>query len=174
MDELRRHEPRTIESAGDQVSPVITYSSGLPFTLGYSDYTKQVPSDAPNRVNGDTHAFHSQITGSPGNNLTFYNPVNIDAGGIFTRPGLDQIGNVGRNTVFGPRFFNGDISVQKNFTIREKTTLQLRADGFNAFNHINFGTPNGNIDQGGQITNGAYPNGASNPRQLQFSGRVQF
>ncbi len=159
---------------GIQISPVITYSSGLPFTLGYSSYSQQVPTDAPNRINGDTHAFHSQITGSPGNNLTFYQPVNIDAGGTFTRPALDQIGNVGRNTVFGPRFFNGDISVQKNFTIREKTTLQLRADGFNAFNHINFGTPNGNIDQGGQITSGAYPNGASNPRQMQFSGRVQF
>ena len=159
---------------GIQISPVITYSSGLPFTLGYSSYGQQVPTDAPNRVNGDTHSFHSQITGSPGNNLTFYQPVNIDASSTFSRPGLDQIGNVGRNTVFGPRFFNGDISLQKNFTIREKTSLQLRADGFNAFNHINFGTPNGNIDQGGQITNGAYPNGASNPRQLQFSGRVQF
>ena len=159
---------------GIQISPVITYSSGLPFTLGYSTCSEQVPGSAPCRINGDTRAFHSQITGSPGNNLTFYQKVNIDAGGTFTRPGLDQIGNVGRNTVFGPRFFNGDISLQKNFTIREKTTVQLRADGFNAFNHINYGTPNGNIDQGGQITNGAYPNGASNPRQLQFSGRVQF
>ena len=159
---------------GIQISPVITYSSGLPFTLSYSTCSQQVPTSAPCRVNGDTHSFHEQLTGSPGNNLMFYQPVNIDSGSTFTRPALDQIGNVGRNTVFGPRFFNADMSVQKNFTIREKATLQLRADGFNAFNHINFGTPVGNIDQGGSITNGAYPNGATNPRQLQFSGRVQF
>ncbi len=159
---------------GIQISPVITYSSGLPFTLGYSTCSQQVPTSAPCRVNGDTHQFHSQVTGSPGNGLTFYQPVNIDNSSTFTRPGLDQIGNVGRNTVFGPRFFNGDISLQKNFTIRERTSLQLRADGFNAFNHINWGTPNGNIDQGGTITGGAFPNGEANPRQLQFSGRVQF
>ncbi len=166
---------------GIQISPVITYSSGLPFTLGYSGYGQQVPSDAPNRVNGDTHQFHSHITGSPGNGLSFYDAYNLNGSGPFTQPAQNQIGNVGRNTVFGPRFFNADISVQKNFTIREKTTLQLRADGFNAFNHINFGIPqntsgnsSNNIDQGGSITNGAFPNGDSNPRQLQFSGRVQF
>ena len=159
---------------GIQISPVINYSSGLPFTLGYSNCNQQVPTSAPCRVNGDTRQFHSQVTGIPGNNLTFYQKVNIDAGGTFTRPALDQIGNVGRNTVFGPHFFNGDISVQKNFSIRERAQLQLRADGFNAFNHINWGTPNGNIDQGGTITSGPYPNSSANPRQMQFSGRVQF
>ena len=160
--------------SGIQISPVINYSSGLPFTLGYSTCSKQVPTSAPCRVNGDTRQFHSQETGIPGNNLTYYQAQNIDAGGTFTRPALDQIGNVGKNTVFGPHFFNTDLSIQKNFSIREKTQLQLRADGFNAFNHINWGTPNGNIDQGGTITSGPFPNSSSNPRQLQFSGRVQF
>ena len=160
--------------SGIQISPVINYSSGLPFTLGYSSCSQQVPTDAPCRVNGDTHQFHPQVTGIPGNNLTFYQAQNIDAGGAFTRPALDQIGNVGKNTVFGPHFFNTDLSIQKNFSIREKTQLQLRADGFNAFNHINWGTPNGNLDQGGTITSGPFPNSSANPRQLQFSGRVQF
>ena len=161
--------------SGIQISPVINYSSGLPFTLTYSTCSQQVPSDAPCRVNGDTRRFHSQETGIPGNNLLFYQTYNIDSGnGPFLRPGLDQIGNVGRNTVFGPHFFNADLSIQKNFLIREKLTFQLRADGFNAFNHINWGTPNGNVDQGGSITNGPFPNNSANPRQLQFSGRFQF
>ena len=159
---------------GIQISPVITYSSGLPFTLGYTTCSAQVPTDAPCRVNGDTHQFHPQVTGIPGNNLTFYQKQNIDDGGAFTRPAIDQIGNVGRNTVFGPHFFNTDLSIQKNFSIRERAQLQLRADGFNAFNHINWGTPNGNIDQGGTITSGPFPNSSANPRQMQFSGRVQF
>ncbi|WP_433984704.1 hypothetical protein RBB78_09170 [Tunturiibacter empetritectus] len=50
----------------------------------------------------------------------------------------------------------------------------MRADGFNAFNHINWGAPGGNVDQGGSITNGPFPNNSANPRQLQFSGRFQF
>jgi outer membrane receptor protein involved in Fe transport len=160
---------------GFQISPVINYSSGLPITLSYSSCNQQIPSDAPCRVNGSASRFHSQETGIPGNNLLFYPAQNIDSGnGPFSRPGLDQIGNVGRNTAFGPHFFNADLSIQKNFLIREKLTFQLRADGFNAFNHINWGSPNGNVDQGGSITNGPFPNGSANPRQLQFSGRFQF
>ena len=70
--------------------------------------------------------------------------------------------------------------MQKNFQLRERITFQLRADGYNAFNHINWGTPQGNgtannfINQGGQISSGPYPGGSANPRQMQFSGRVQF
>lgn len=160
--------------SGFQISPIINYSSGLPFTLSYSTCNAQVPGDAPCRVNGITRAFHSQESGIPGNNLRYYQPIPLDGSRTFTTPGLDQIGDVGRNTVFGPHYFDTDLSLQKNFTIREKYTFQLRADGFNAFNHINWGNPNGNIDQGGSITSGPFPNSSANPRQMQFSGRVQF
>ena len=173
---LLNHAPGFINQivSGIQISPVINYSSGLPFTLSYSGCNSQVPGDAPCRVNGSGTNFHPNESGIPGNNLLFYQKYNLAATGPFTTPGLDQIGNVGRNTAFGPHFFNGDISLQKNFLIRERYTFQLRADGFNAFNHINWGTPNGNLDQGGSITSGPFPNSSANPRQLQFSGRVQF
>ncbi|MGI4827735.1 MAG: TonB-dependent receptor [Janthinobacterium lividum] len=163
--------------SGFEINPVVNWSSGLPFTLCASSYTSWVPSDAPCYVNGDNYAFHKNVTGIPGNSLYFYQPTPLGTGG-FTAPSLDQIGNVGRNSVLGPHFFNTDLSIQKNFPIRERVTLQLRADGYNAFNHINWGTPQGGgtnyIDQGGQISSGPYPNSSANPRQLQFSGRVQF
>ena len=151
----------------------MNYSSGLPFNLCASTYTSWVPSDAPCYVNGDNYAFHKNITGIPGNSLYYYQPTPLGTGG-FTAPALDQIGNTGKNAATGPHFFNTDLSVQKNFAIRERVTVQLRADGYNAFNHINWGTPVANIDQGGQISSGPYPNSSANPRQLQFSGRVQF
>jgi Carboxypeptidase regulatory-like domain len=165
--------------SGIQISPVLNYSSGLPFTLGYSTCSNDVPSDAPCYVNGNKNAFHPHVTGFPGNSLSFYSPYTLTGNSTpFQVPGLDQIGNVGRNTASGPNFFNTDLSIQKNFLIRERVTFQLRADGFNAFNHINWGTPNGgpsnNIDQGGAISSGPFPNSSANPRQLQFSGRVQF
>jgi hypothetical protein len=62
----------------------------------------------------------------------------------------------------------------KNFTIREHYALQFRADAFNAFNHINFGNPGGNIQSAGTITAGPGPGGTTNPRQMQFTARVQF
>jgi hypothetical protein len=160
---------------GIQISPVLTYSSGLPFTLGYSTCSNQVPSDAPCYVNGDPNSFHKHITGFPGNNLQYYGAYTLTGSSTpFSIPALDQIGTAGRNTVWGPRFFNTDLSIQKNFLIRERVTFQLRANAFNAFNHINFGNPGNNIDQPGTITSGAYPDQTTNPRQLQFSARVQF
>ena len=161
--------------SGIEINPVVTYSSGLPFNLCASTSTNWVTSDAPCYVDGDAHAFHKQVSGIPGNNLFFYQPINIATGQQgFTAPALDHIGNTGRNAATGPNFFNTDLSIQKNFQIRERATLQLRADGYNAFNHINWGTPVSNIDQGGQISSGPYPGSSANPRQLQFSGRVQF
>jgi outer membrane receptor protein involved in Fe transport len=157
---------------GWQISPVLNYSSGLPFTLSYSSCNASIPGTAPCMVNGDPGRFQKHVTGFPGNSLSYYDPQPL--GTVFTAPGLDQIGSVGRNSVFGPHFFNTDISVLKNFPIKESVSLQLRMDAFNAFNHINFGLPGGNIQQSGSITNGPGVDGSANPRQLQFSGRVQF
>ncbi len=165
--------------SGININPVVTWSSGLPYTLCASTYTSWVPGDAPCYVNGNTKALNKNISGIPGNSLYWYQPIALGTQG-FTAPALDQIGNTGRNSVTGPGFFNTDLSILKNFPIRERVTLQLRADGLNAFNHINWGNPGGNgssnsyIDQGGQIASGPYPGGSANPRQLQFSGRVQF
>ncbi len=164
---------------GFEINPVVTWSSGLPYTLCASTYTSWVPSDAPCYVNGNQRSLQKSVSGIPGNSLYWYQPIALGTKG-FTAPALDQIGTTGRNSVTGPGFFNTDLSVQKNFPIRERVTLQLRADGFNAFNHINWGNPGGNgssssfIDQGGQIASGPYPGGSANPRQMQFSGRVQF
>ena len=160
---------------GIQISPVITYSSGLPFTLSYSTCSQQLPSGAPCYVNGKPSSFKKHVTGVPGINLKYYDAYNLTGGaGPFSIPALDQIGTAGRNSVFGPRFFNADISVQKNFLIKERVTFQLRADGFNAFNHINFANPGSSIDGAGNISNGPFPNGSANPRQMQFSARFQF
>ena len=123
-------------------------------------------------VNGNPGSFQNHITGFPGNSLSYYDAQTL--GTTFTAPGLDQIGDIGRNSVFGPHFFNTDLALQKNFLIKEKATLQFRFDAFNVFNHINFGNPGGNIEQAGSINSGPGPGGTSNPRQLQFSARVQF
>ncbi|HEY0796904.1 MAG TPA: TonB-dependent receptor [Acidisarcina sp.] len=156
---------------GIQISPVINYSSGLPFTLSAS--CPNTPGDAPCYVNGRPDALqtglHGRAGGSGAEALTFYNAQTL--GTQFTVPGLDQIGNSGRNSVFGPHFFNADMALQKDFTLHEKYTAQLRVDAYNAFNHINFGNPGGNVTSSGSI--GGEPGGAQ-PRQLQFSARIQF
>lgn len=157
---------------GWQLSPVLNYSSGLPFTLGYSTCGNQIPGGVPCQVNGNPGAFQPHFSGFPGNGLIYFKAQPL--GTTFTAPALDQIGDIGRNSVFGPHLFNTDLAVQKDFPIREVATVQFRMDAFNVFNHINYGLPGGNIDQDGAIGNGPFPDGSSHPRQLQFSFRVQF
>jgi hypothetical protein len=129
-------------------------------------------------VGSGVHQFTAVISAADltaGHNLC--NSASVTGG--FTCPGLDQIGNIKRNTAFGPNFFNSDMSIFKNVAIYERVTAQFRMDAFNALNHINYGGPNGAIDStsSGSITGGPYPagtGGTTNPRQLQFTLHLQF
>lgn len=49
--------------------------------------------------------------------------------------GSGALANAGRNTLETPRINNWDLSASKRFSLRERYSLQLRADFFNAFNH---------------------------------------
>ena len=157
---------------GFQLSPVVNFSSGLPYTLSNGS-CPNTPGSVPCYVNGDRFRYNGHITGYAGgsgaNALTFQNTT---AAGTFSTPGLDQIGNVGRNSATGPKFFNADIALQKDVTFREHYTAQFRVDFYNAFNHINFGNPSGNTSSTTSSL-GSEPGGAQ-PRYLQLSGRFQF
>ena len=159
---------------GWQFTPIIMWQSGLPFTLSDNECSQSTPSDAPCYVNGPSRSLPRGVTGFPGGptGVTFYQAQTL--GGQFTAAPLDTIGNSGRNSIYGPNYFNGDLSLQKNFPIKESITAQFRWDAYNAFNHINLANPGGNIEQTGSITQGAAPNGSTNPRQQQFSVRLDF
>jgi hypothetical protein len=59
----------------------------------------------------------------------------------FTIPtGLVQ-GDLGRNALRGFGAANVDLTLRRQFKLRERLTLQARADLFNIFNHPNFGSP---------------------------------
>jgi hypothetical protein len=178
---------------GFEISPVVQWQSGLPFSLSDNGCAASVPSDAPCRPDGNVNNLKLGKTGFAGGGVSFFAPVissaDIAAGnnlcnaasvsGGFTCAPLDTIGNINRNTAFGPRFFNSDISIIKGVTFHERYTAEFRMDAYNAFNHINLGSPNGAIDQGssGSITSGPFPastGGTTNPRQLQFTVHLSF
>jgi len=54
-------------------------------------------------------------------------------------------GDVPRNALRGPAFFQWDLSLMKNFPVTERAKLQFRADVFNILNHPNFANPDGGI-----------------------------
>jgi hypothetical protein len=109
--------------------------------------------------------------------VPFYSPVaplatNGAISGAFQRPQIATFGS-GRNPFTGPRFFNSDLSLFKNFTITERVKGQFRFEAFNVFNKVNLGNPNNCIDcSGGGVINGLAPNASM--RQLDFGVKFTF
>ena len=184
---------------GWQLSPVINWGSGEPFTLTYGECNGTVGgTSAPCYPNGRGSFLKTHLMGlnTTSHSRVFYNSV-VPAGhklcdgegaynGFTCATQLDQIGNSGRNNAFGPSAFNTDLALQKNFPIHESLFAQFRVDAYNAFNIVSAGNPCGgggatcSIESAGIINSGSgssqFPGYAPgfNPRQLQFSLRVQF
>jgi Carboxypeptidase regulatory-like domain/TonB dependent receptor len=93
--------------------------------------------------------------------------------GPWQRPGAGQIGNVGRDSFYGPGFFQSDIGLAKVIPVSEGVALRFRADAFNAFNKVNLGQPNTCVDcmGGGAVT--ILASGAIQ-RELEFSVKIEF
>jgi hypothetical protein len=59
----------------------------------------------------------------------------------FTTPTGPVQGNLGRNALRGFGATQVDLTLRRQFKLRERLSLQARADLFNIFNHPNFGPP---------------------------------
>ncbi|MCI0423281.1 MAG: carboxypeptidase regulatory-like domain-containing protein, partial [Acidobacteria bacterium] len=92
--------------------------------------------------------------------------------GAFAAPPQFQFGNTSRTEpdLRGPGLAQLDFSLFRNVRFGEKTTLQFRAEAFNALNRVNFSVPNTTIGSSavGIIT------GAGDARTIQFGARLSF
>jgi len=168
---------------GYKLNGVVNWSGGLPFTPSYGECGTDIP-DGPCMPNKTGARLPLGLTSynTTSHTRTYFVPgaefgTNGSTSGVFTRPNIDQYGSVGRNNYFGPSFFNSDLSIIKDFSLKEGVHAQFRADAFNAFNHINPANPASDCidctvaNDAGVITGMAV--GAS-PRQLEFSLRLSF
>ena len=156
---------------GWQLNTIITVQSGRPIDI----------------VGGSTSFFGNQrpdvVPGQPfvlpnWNPSTGYlNPA------AFATPTGD-FGNLGRDRVFGPGFWNVDFSITKNTRLWEQAMLQFRAEIFNIVNHPNFALPSafitpgqspaGFVTQTPDVAQGNPGLGGGGPRVVQFGLRLQF
>jgi hypothetical protein len=87
----------------------------------------------------------------------------------FSREDLGISGNANRRFFHGPGFNNWDLALHKLTRIGERTALEFRAELFNAFNHVQFMNPNGDIGGNfGQVTS------ARDARIGQMALKVSF
>ena len=95
----------------------------------------------------------------------------------FVAPGFRQFGNSGRNILFGPGTKTANVSLHKNFAVREGKRLQFRAEFFNVTNTPQFNNPNSNIASPavGRITRAGSENRFQRTQRLvQFGLRFVF
>ena len=95
----------------------------------------------------------------------------------FTAPAADTFGNVGRNFLSGPWFFNLDASLAKSIRFTERLNLELRLEAFGATNtpQFYFGTGNGTV---AGVTLGStsfgYITSATGGRVLELGAKLTF
>jgi len=151
-----------------QVSAITTWHTGFAFSTNTGAFPVSFFYDSPGvQRNGAGLSANVHSTAS-GDIQYFADPTAARAN--FRNPFGLETGN--RNTLRTPGFANWDIGFAKQIPIfREHYRLQFRTDMFNALNHVNFATPNANINSGqfGRISGTA-----NGPREIQFSLRFDF
>jgi hypothetical protein len=149
---------------GWQLNGITTLQSGNPLQVtasnvsGLGNPTEYANYDGSNpTLSGDIH-----------NRLTRY--FNTTA---FSQPAAYTLGNAPAylSRLLSPPLVTTDFSVFKEFHPYREMSLQLRGEAFNAFNHVQFGSPNTSVNSTsfGQITSQA-----NSPRQLQFGAKLLF
>jgi hypothetical protein len=96
----------------------------------------------------------------------------------FAADGSFHYGNLSRNAVIGPAFYNTDLSIVKKTKVRA-ATVEFRVEAFNVFNHPNLGNPGRIASVGstslGLVTGTRLPTGDSgSARQIQFALKLLF
>jgi len=100
--------------------------------------------------------------------------INCFDASAFAMPAQFTFGSAPRNVLRGPKAVITDLSMVKNIPVGGNMRFQFRAEIFNAFNNVNYGSPNAVFGSAtfGRIsaTNTTYPN----MRQIQLGGKLIF
>ena len=173
---------------GWELNGTTNFSSGLPFTPGLnschaSSDTGPCRPDLVGPVKAGTRSGHPDVAGYW---FQTTNGVLLDTAGLsngsWAQPAVDTFGNVGRNSLRGPRYFDSDLALFKNFSITEKAKAQFQFQFYNVFNHVNLGNPDGCVDCGGKTGGGGVNTGGkitgiaanSQLRSLTYGFKLSF
>lgn len=155
-------------ASGWSISSIATWQSGFPFSIfsGYDNSFSGVNEDRADLAVANIHAatlspgrLHGQLVNE------WFNTA------AFAPNAVGTFGNAGKNFLRGPGLFDTDLALLKDTKLSERFSLQFRAEFFNAFNNVNFGTPDNTLTDSafGQITSTA-----GDPRILQFALKLLF
>jgi hypothetical protein len=147
-----------IAGSGWRFSPLVKILSG-----DYMSMTTNVDVALTDSVNQRVN----QIQGNPYGNKTAAHYLNPAA---FALPAAGTYGNSGKGAIAGPGMWQFDMALSRIFQVRERQTMEFRAEAFNVPNAVRMNDPttvlNSNIF--GQVTSGP------DPRIMQFALKYFF
>ncbi len=161
---------------GWQVTAIENAQSGQPVNITYAPNGFQavstILSQRPNQMSKDAVIPKSQRTRTAGNQgISALRPS------AFTLPDVNHpYGNASRNSVRFDPFYDLDLGLHKEFALRpEGTVFDLRVEGFNVLNQVNYGFPGSGSFSPTSTTFGVVTAATTLPaRVLQFAGKIIF
>jgi hypothetical protein len=97
-------------------------------TTGTDVALSTAPSQTPNLLNTNPYPAKQSLT-------------NWISRSAFANAAPGSYGNLGSNNLKGPGVFQFNMALARTFSVREKTTFQVRAEAFNLPNHVNPAVP---------------------------------
>lgn len=183
---------------GWNVSGIVSAQTGTPFSISNNTVDSNADSQfddravyiGPGVLTSDIHHNQSPATGYlTGDAADGSNPSwGMLNGSHSTDPQCPPTVNMGlwcegralgqmeRNTLVGPAYFNADLGVAKSFKITETSKFKLLANFFNIFNHPNFLLPDNNLNDVGTFGKslGTFAPGPGGARVTQIALRFDF
>jgi hypothetical protein len=169
---------------GWDISGITDWHTGQAWGTNSDAFDASYSNDAPGILTGLPSVVSTHIQKIQGGGVNIF-ANQAAAMAAYTGPVGFTIG--ARNSLRGPRYFDQDLGLAKNFPIYGRLNLKFRADAFNAFNHPSFTLPQSNSFNGfdqqdvtspqfGQITSTVVPPGNLNngARVVQVALRLEF
>lgn len=172
---------------GWMLSATMRAYTGAPFTVRTANVDLNAgESVRPNRIR-DGFLPADALPGRKGVDFAWYDLTafeRVPCAGTTNRNGIEcfqsvhgflpfQVGNSGRNILDMPGLTNLNMSLRKRFQFKERRSLQLRIDAFNALNMTMLGTVNNQAAQFDSLQGGLIAR-ARSPRRMQLSLSYRF
>jgi hypothetical protein len=156
------------------------FRTGLPFSI-----VDNADAGALAGYNYSGPIFATPVTNIPNTCTSAVNSPCLNASQFAPSGALTGFGTMGRNSVYGPHFFDVDLALMKDVKLGEHATFSFGAQAYNLFNHPNFDQPVNDISNpefGSSIAEvgpptsllGSFVGAGSSPRFVEIKGIVRF
>ncbi|MCL4782521.1 MAG: carboxypeptidase regulatory-like domain-containing protein [Bryobacterales bacterium] len=139
-------------AGGWQLNTLTSFMSGTPLRVTSDGGSLRLPGSTQR---ADQVKEHVAVLGGIGRGHPYFDPF------AFERVTEPRFGTAGFNSLRGPKFFNTDLGLFREFDFGERWNLQFRAEAFNwtntpKFNNPSAGINNRIVNSAGQFTGGVF------------------